>query len=212
MFQILYLESVDSTQSYLKSLVKSGNIQLPFAVCANIQTDGIGSRDNSWTGIEGNLFVSFAVSLDSLPNDLKLESASIYFSWLLKDVLSNLNSSVWIKWPNDFYLDEAKVGGVITNIVGNNLICGVGLNLVDSPEEFKALDVNISREKLLEIYFQNIKKKISWKQVFSKYKLEFHRNKNFSTHNNNTKIPLKNVELQDDGSITHNGERIYSLR
>ena len=60
-FQTLYLESVDSTQSYLKNLLKSAEIHLPLAVCAKIQTDGIGSRDNNWSGLEGNLFVSFAV-------------------------------------------------------------------------------------------------------------------------------------------------------
>jgi len=162
--------------------------------------------------MEGNLFLSFAVSLDELPKDLKLESASIYFSWLLKDVLTNLNSSLWLKWPNDFYLEGAKIGGMITNIVGDSMICGVGLNLINSPEGFKNLDIVINREKLLELYYKNIENKLSWKQVFSKYKLEFHRNQNFSTHSDNVKISLKNVELQNDGSIISNGERIYSLR
>jgi BirA family transcriptional regulator, biotin operon repressor / biotin---[acetyl-CoA-carboxylase] ligase len=212
MFQILYLDSVGSTQNYLKTLVKNGNITLPYAVVANMQTDGIGSRENSWFGLEGNLFLSFAISLESLPIDLKLESSSIYFSYLLKDVLTNLNSSVWIKWPNDFYLGNAKIGGMITNIVSNTLVCGVGLNMVSSPKGFASLDINISKEILLEKYFQNIEKKISWKQVFSKYKLEFYRNQNFYTHNNDSKIPLKYVELQEDGSIVSNGERIYSRR
>jgi len=212
-FQTLYLKSVHSTQSYLKNLVKSGEVKLPYAVLADIQTDGIGSRDNTWTGLEGNFFLSFGVSIDSLPDDLKLESSSIYFSYILKDVLSNLNSSVWIKWPNDFYIDNCKIGGMITNVVGNNLICGVGLNLLQAPKGFSSLDIVINREKLLKIYLQNIEKKVPWKQVFSKYKLEFHRNKNFSTHNNNNEIiSLENVELQNDGSIISNGKRMYSLR
>ncbi len=210
--KILFLESVDSTQLYLKKLLKEKKVTLPYAVVANKQTDGQGSRDNSWKGLDGNLFLSFAISLDELPKDLKLESASIYFSYLLKDVLSNLNSSLWIKWPNDFYLGDLKIGGMITNIVENSIVCGVGLNLVSSPEGFSSLDIEISREKLLKLYLKNIKKKILWKQVFSKYKLEFHRNRNFSTHNGNLRILLKNVELQDDGSIISNGERIYSLR
>ena len=210
--KILFLESVDSTQRYLKNLLKEKKVTLPYAVVTNEQTDGQGSRDNSWEGLDGNLFLSFAIDLDELPKDLKLESASIYFSYLLKDVLTNLNSSLWIKWPNDFYLDDLKIGGMITNVIGNTIVCGVGLNLVSSPEKFSSLDIEISKEKLLELYFKNIEKKVSWKQVFSKYKLEFHRNKNFSTHNGNLKILLKNVELQDDGSIISNGERIYSLR
>ncbi len=212
MFQIQYLDSVDSTQSYLKELIKRGSLTTPYAVVSNTQTSGVGSRENSWVGMDGNLFLSFAISLEDLPIDLKLESASIYYSYLLKDVLTNLKSSVWLKWPNDFYMDDFKIGGMITNIVQNTLVCGVGLNLLSSPEGFSTLDINISREELLSKYFLNIEKKTTWKQVFSKYKLEFPRNQMFFTHKNNEKISLKNAKLNSDGSITSNGERIYSLR
>lgn len=211
-FQIRYLDSIDSTQNYLKNLVKCGSATLPYAVVTNTQTAGVGSRDNSWVGMDGNLFLSFAISLDKLPKDLKLESASIYYSYLLKEVLTNLKSSVWLKWPNDFYLDDFKIGGMITNIVENTLICGIGLNIINSPQGFSSLDIEISREELLSEYFQKIEKKISWKQVFSKYKLEFPRNQKFFTHNNNEKVSLENAILNSDGSITSNGERIYSLR
>ena len=100
------VESVDSTQTYLKSKIKANEISAPHAVVANMQTSGLGSRDNLWEGLEGNLFLSFAMKLDSLPKDLKLESASIYFSYILKMTLSELNSKVLIKWPNDFYIND----------------------------------------------------------------------------------------------------------
>ncbi|MEA3371654.1 MAG: biotin--[acetyl-CoA-carboxylase] ligase [Campylobacterota bacterium] len=210
--QIRYLESVNSTQIHLKELLLKKKVKPPYAVVTNSQTDGIGSRDNSWIEMDGNLYLSFALELKELPNDLKLESASIYFAFLLQDVLNNLNSSLWLKWPNDFYIGDSKLGGMITNIVDNVLICGVGLNLVNSPKGFTALDIEISREELLEKYFENIEKKLSWKQVFSKYKLEFYRNQKFFTHNQNLKISLSEAELQSDGSIMINNERIYSLR
>lgn len=212
--QITYLESIDSTQSYLKAKIKTNEIIAPYAVVANIQTSGVGSRDNKWEGFEGNLFLSFAVKLESLPKDLKLESASIYFSYILKMTLFELDSKVVIKWPNDFYIEDKKIGGMITNIVGDNLICGVGLNLVKSPTEFNRLDIEIDKKKLLSKYFKNLEKNFSWKQIFSKYELEFYSNKLFYTHNNNDKIYLKDVSLKDDGSIVinNNGERIYSRR
>ncbi len=208
----IYLESVGSTQTYIKELIKKKDTEPPFAVVAKKQTDGIGSRGNSWSGIDGNLFLSFAISLEDLPKDLKLESSSIYFAYLLKETLFELNSSIWLKWPNDFYIDDLKVGGMITNIVGNTLICGVGLNSVDSPKEFGVLDITIFNDDLLELYFKKIEKKISWKQVFSKYELEFCRNQKFFTHNNNLRILLGDAKLQSDGSIIINGERIYSRR
>lgn len=210
--QITYLESVDSTQTYLKSKIQTNEILAPHAVVANMQTSGLGSRNNLWTGFEGNLFLSFALKLDELPKDLKLESASIYFSYILKITLAELNSKVLIKWPNDFYISDKKIGGMITNIIGDTLICGVGLNLIKSPIGFNVLDIKINKEKLLNAYFKNLEKKFSWKQIFSKYELEFYRNKFYYTHNNNYKILLNQTTLQEDGSIISNGERIYSTR
>lgn len=210
--KIVYLESVDSTQIYLKDLIVKEKVTTPYAVVANIQTNGIGSRDNSWTGIAGNLFLSFAIPIENLPKDLKLESSSIYFAYLLKEVLCGLGSKVFLKWPNDFYIDDLKIGGMITNVVSNTLVCGVGLNLISSPKDFTKLDINISREVILENYFKNIENYFSWKQVFSKYKIEFCRNKNLYAHNKQEKISLGEAELLSDGSIRYNGERIYSTR
>jgi len=210
--KIIYLDSVNSTQTYIKKLLKEKSIKLPLAVVAGIQTNGLGSRDNSWIGCKGNLFLSFSVKLNEMPIDLKLESASIYYAYLLKDVLEQHGSKVWLKWPNDFYIDSSKIGGVITNLVDNNLVCGIGLNLVSSPNNFNKLDIAIQKKDLIEKYFTYLEKKILWKQVFSKYKLEFHLNKSFKTHNKNTRVSLKDAFLNDDGSIVINNERIYSLR
>ncbi|QOY52789.1 biotin--[acetyl-CoA-carboxylase] ligase [Candidatus Sulfurimonas baltica] len=210
--QILSLDSVDSTQNYLKELVKQNKVTPPLAVVAKTQTNGIGSRENTWSGMDGNLFLSFAIPLSNLPKDLKLESASIYFAYLLKDSLSESNSKVWLKWPNDFYIGNKKIGGMITHVVEKTLVCGVGLNIENSPENFAKLDIKISIDELLNKYFESVEKNVLWKQVFSKYELEFHKNKNFFTHKNNLKISLKDVVLQSDGSIISDGERIYSLR
>ena len=210
--KIVYLKSVDSTQLYLKKLLQEKKINGSYAVVSDMQTNGVGSRENEWKGLEGNLFLSFCIPLSELPSDLELASASIYFSYLLKEVLEESGSKVWLKWPNDFYLEDKKIGGMITNVVGETLVCGVGLNLRNAPEHFSILDIEISRDKIVEKYSHNIEKKILWKQVFSKYKLKFHLNKNFNTHTKNKIIRLSEATLEDDGSLRINGERIYSLR
>ena len=210
--KIQFLESVNSTQTHLKKLLLSKKVSSPYAVVSKVQTDGLGSRNNSWEGVEGNLFLSFSIKIKDLPSDLKLESASIYFAYLLKETLSDFGSKVWLKWPNDFYIDNLKMGGMITNMLSDELICGVGLNLVKNPDKFGKIDIEVSIVDLLNNYFANIEKKVLWKQVFSKYKLEFYLNQNFFTHKNNLRISLREAELQSDGSIISSGERIYSLR
>jgi len=210
--KILSLKSVDSTQLYLKNRIVSKELDAPIAVIAQVQTHGIGSRDNSWISKEGNLFLSFALPLEDLPTDLKLESASIYFSFILKETFVAFGSKVFLKWPNDFYIGENKIGGMITTVVDKTIICGVGINIFTSVTEFAKLDINIDRESLLQSYFQNLEKKILWKQVFSKYRLEFYINKKFFTHKDDHKISLQRVKLEDDGSISIDDERIYSRR
>lgn len=56
----------------------------------------------------GNLFFSFVLKRNDLPSDLQIQSASIYFSYILKEVLALEGSKIWLKWPNDFYIDNKK--------------------------------------------------------------------------------------------------------
>ena len=210
--QILSLESVDSTQSYLIDALKRGAISAPFCVTAIRQESGKGSRGNSWRGLEGNLFFYFAIPRNRLPQDLRLESSSIYFTFLLKELLSEMGSSIWLKWPNDFYIGEVKAGGAITTIHKESLVCGIGLNTTAAPHEFAKLDIKIENETLLNRYFDILKNPPSWKNVFSNYALEFDKSRSCFTHNGETKISLKNARLLEDGSIECNGQRIFSLR
>ena len=210
--EIHFLKEVDSTQKWLKDACKKGELKPPVAVYAMRQTNGVGSRGNEWIGVDGNLFLSFALLRSQLPHDLKVESASIYFASLLKEVLQQKGSSVWLKWPNDFYLENKKVGGMITNVVGEMLLCGVGLNLVSAPQGFAKIDITITPKEIVEKFLQKVEKKISWKQVFRKYSVEFYKNKSFFTHIDSFKVSMRDAKLQEDGSIMINGEKVYSLR
>jgi BirA family biotin operon repressor/biotin-[acetyl-CoA-carboxylase] ligase len=210
--QILSLESVDSTQRYLLDALKEGTHTSPICITAKRQESGRGSRGNSWSGLDGNLFFSFAIARDELPKDLKLESSSIYFTYILKELLADTGSSLWLKWPNDFYLGDKKIGGAITNLYKDELICGIGLNTKVSPEGFSKLDIEIENETLLEHYFDILKNPPPWKKIFSNYEVEFVKSRSHFTHSGETKLSLENARLLDDGSIECDGQRIFSLR
>ena len=210
--QICSLERVDSTQRYLLDALKSKKLNAPVAVVASVQHGGKGSRGNSWEGLEGNLFFSFALPRTSLPDDLKLESASIYFTYLLTELLREMGSQIWLKWPNDLYVGEKKAGGAITNLQNDILVCGIGLNLISAPEGFGTLDIETERNLLLENYFEKLEKKISWKQIFSKFKLEFDKSRVYKTHVDGLHVSLQDAMLLQDGSLECNGQRIFSLR
>lgn len=210
--QIFWLDSVDSTQRYLTDRLKSGDLHAPVCVAAKMQFSGKGSRGNSWEGMPGNLFFSFAILRDQLPDDLQLESSSIYFTCILKEALAEMGSKLWLKWPNDFYLENRKIGGAITNLHKESLVCGIGLNIKSAPEGFGTLDIDIQQDLLLEIYFEKLAKKFSWKHIFSKYKLEFDKSRTYFTHHSDQRVSLERAVLLEDGSIACEGQRIFSLR
>jgi BirA family transcriptional regulator, biotin operon repressor / biotin---[acetyl-CoA-carboxylase] ligase len=210
--EIHWFDELESTQTYLIEGLKSETLKSPICIGTSLQTQGRGSRGNEWIGTKGNLFISIAVNRSELPDDLKLESSSIYFAFIMKELLSSLGSKVWLKWPNDFYINQQKMGGVITNLVGDSLVCGIGINLSHAPLDFSKIDIEISSQELTNNYVGELKKFPSWKQIFSKFKLEFKRSKSFVTHADEMIFRLEDAVLLEDGSLEYNGQRIFSLR
>ncbi|TXE84430.1 biotin--[acetyl-CoA-carboxylase] ligase [Campylobacter peloridis] len=210
--EIIYFDELDSTQVYLCEKIKNNEINDNVVIVANKQNNGIGSRENSWQSKEGNLHFSFCVKIDDLPSDLPLASASIYFAFLMKELLNHLDSKVWLKWPNDFYLDDKKIGGLMSSKINEFLVVGIGINLIYAPFDAEILDIKIDIKEIITNYISYIQKKQSWKDIFSKYMLEFEKSRKFFIHNKGKILSLEEALLYKDGSILLDNKRIYSLR
>lgn len=207
-----WFEELSSTHQYVIDGLRKGILYAPYAVGVDRQTEGIGSRGNQWFGEKGNLFFSFCVEEKHLSSDLPLASISIYFSAVTKEILEERGSQVWLKWPNDFYLKDKKIGGIITTKIGSCIVGSIGLNLCSSPPEFGTLDIKIGARELSSLILEAIERKITWKKVFSKYKLEFYKNASFSCHISGKRVSLGDAVLNDDGSIVLENKKVYSLR
>lgn len=208
--QILSFDVLDSTQKYLIDALKRQKLQAPICIVTKRQLAGVGSRENSWVSNEDLLF-SFALDEAHLPKDVAPQSMSIYFSFLLKEVLAQRGSNVWLKWPNDFYIDARKIGGTITNKIGDKVVCGIGINLT-KYEAFGTLDIACPVVEILQEYFELLSTSVTWKEVFSKYKLEFYRSKVFKTHIASERVSLKEAILLEDGSLEIDKKRVYTIR
>lgn len=210
--QIICIEKIASTQLFLCEQIRKDEIKQNTAIYALEQTSGVGSRDNAWISSKGNLHLSFCLREEDLPSDLPLASVSIYFAYLLKDLLAQKGSQIWLKWSNDLYLNDKKVGGVMSHKIGEFVVCGMGLNLKFAPQNATFCDVEIEIKELVEEFIKVLEKKFLWKQIFSKYVLEFEKSKKFSVHYEGKLYALKDALLYEDGSILLANKRVYSLR
>ena len=210
--RIEFADSVPSTQKVLVEGLRNGEIQPPFVLVAKEQTQGIGSRNNTWSGLEGNLFFSFCMSETALPADLRGESASIYFSMIMREVLAARGSQIWLKWPNDFYVGDKKIGGTLTTRVGEIYVCGMGINLKNAPENAGILDIDVSPSVAVGEFCKRLQTAPSWAEIFKKFENEFEKSREFVTHFEGEEVSLKYAKLLSDGSLDINGRRVFSLR
>lgn len=212
--KIVYVSTLSSTQNTLISQIKQDSIKSDTCIVAHSQTNGIGSRGNKWSNVEKGLYFSFAKSLKSLPNDLQSQSMAIFFAFIFMKTLRNLGSKIWLKYPNDLFLENDKIGGVICSVVGVYAVCGIGLNI--KSNNFASIEANIGdslqdSKSFLEAYFHALSQS-TWSEVFNAYKLEFYKNQAFSFHYNNEILSLKNATLQSDGAIKINDKIFYNIR
>lgn len=212
MLEICWFDTLDSTQKYLVDALKRGTLSAPVAVATQNQPNGVGSRNNGWLNHRGNLFFSFALHRSQLPDDLPIQSVSLYCGFLLCELLRGAGSSVWMKWPNDLYLDRKKIGGVMTQVTQKHIICGIGLNLLAPNERYGCLDRSLEEKTLLADYLRIFRNCPDWKRIFSRFEIEFERSRAWSFGVRNVRVCMKKAHLNGDGSLTIESRRVYSQR
>lgn len=134
-YQLVHLQTVDSTNSYLKSMVDAPEWT---CVTADRQTAGRGRRDRQWHSAPGEgLYLSILLRPSSAFKDLGLLSllAAIAVAETITELIGRSVTNVDIKWPNDVMVDERKISGILVESSGMangeslRVIVGIGVNL-----------------------------------------------------------------------------------
>ncbi len=135
LYSITHLTEVNSTNLYLKRLIENGlKIEEGTVVITNYQTKGRGQMGNSWFA-DPNYNLLFSVLIQPvMVKPMNQFVISRMISVAIQKTLSQYVSGIKIKWPNDIYYGNKKVGGIlIENILQGhqivNSIVGVGLNI-----------------------------------------------------------------------------------
>lgn len=126
-----------STNTELIAQARAGDTS-PAVLVAELQTSGRGRRGRVWQQPLGTgLSFSLRWSFDGGFNILAGLSLSVGL-WIA-EALSELNYEIELKWPNDLYLNGAKLGGILVEVEGDangpvTVVVGVGINLTSVPD------------------------------------------------------------------------------
>lgn len=131
---IVRIVATDSTNNYANSQIRENVVPEGTVFLTYDQTAGRGQMNNSWESEPGQN-LTFSVVL--YPDFLEIRNQFMISKIITLGIYSALSMHVTnlrIKWPNDIYAGNKKLGGIlIENSIMSGLIktsvCGIGLNL-----------------------------------------------------------------------------------
>ena len=129
---VAVLPVIDSTNQYLLDRIET--LQSGDACIAEYQQAGRGRRGRQWFSPFGaNLYLSMFWRLEQGP--AAAVGLSLVIGIVMAEVLRELGAKdVRVKWPNDLYLNDRKLAGILVELTGKTgdaaqIVIGAGINL-----------------------------------------------------------------------------------
>lgn len=159
--RVTVLPVVDSTNQYL--LDRIAELTSGDACIAEYQQAGRGRRGRQWISPFGaNLYLSMFWRLEQGP--AAAMGLSLVIGIVMAEVLQRLGAEkVRVKWPNDLYLNDRKLAGILVELTGKTgdaaqLVMGAGINMAMHESSASQIDqrwinlqeagINIDRNEL----------------------------------------------------------------
>ena len=222
-FNFFFFKSIKNTNDELKKnyLKDKSNI----AIFTQNQISGRGRVGRKWISSKGDLTCSFLINTQVSPK--RLGQINIWFINILYEILKKIYPTLdlKIKWPNDLYLNDSKLGGVLmeTSIKNNTssyILIGVGINFISSPKNLDYPTTSISNYKLktdpVNVFFE-ISRKLMGAFSNINHNFFFYNNleflKRFKDYKQNIKVKVQNKII--DGvfdSVNEKGELILRVK
>ena len=137
-FTVEVLPEIDSTNTELMRRAKAGQLD-PCLLVAEAQTAGRGRLGREWLSDatdQTTLPLMFSLGLPLSPTSWSGLSLAVGIS-----IAQSLHSDLRLKWPNDVWLNDRKLGGILIETASfgdvRYVVIGVGLNI--GPREAQGL-------------------------------------------------------------------------
>lgn len=135
-FSVEVLPELGSTNTELMERARLGQMY-PTLLVAEQQTAGRGRMGKSWNShqVPG---ASLTFSLGLPMSGCNLSGLSLVVGYTLADALDPQHQhGITLKWPNDLWLQERKLGGILVEVCSlgaqRYVVIGIGLNILPAP-------------------------------------------------------------------------------
>ena len=230
-WKIVHIDETDSTNRWLqKYLATDERDDANMVVWAEYQTAGRGCGTNQWESERGkNLTFSILIHPKDLPATQQFH-ISMAISLAICEALEQYIGDVSIKWPNDIYWRNGKIGGIlIENTLKGSIIMdsiiGVGLNVnqrvfkSDAPNPVSMWQIcehETDREALLKEILEAFERILDSK-IREQYLSKLYRRKGYHPYaDKEGAFMAEIVTVEDDGHLVlhdDNGkERRYAFK
>jgi BirA family transcriptional regulator, biotin operon repressor / biotin---[acetyl-CoA-carboxylase] ligase len=132
---LIYLPTCHSTNDVAQDLIQNNDIIDGTVILAGHQTQGKGQRGNVWESQPNqNLLMSLVIKASFLKLQNQFFVSKIVAIAILKALKKIPIDQVCIKWPNDIYVNQKKLGGILieSSLLGKEIqymVIGIGVNI-----------------------------------------------------------------------------------
>jgi birA, biotin-[acetyl-CoA-carboxylase] ligase region len=133
--QIIQIHEVDSTNNYAAKLLSEGKLAHGTVILAEHQTAGRGQRGRNWQSVGAKQFTgTYFLKTDFLSVD-NLCFLNMGIALAVRGMVQSFTRrKVSIKWPNDIFIENQKIAGILIETNWKNgrvegAIAGIGVNI-----------------------------------------------------------------------------------
>lgn len=207
----MHIDETDSTNRWLREQGGEENM----VVWADYQTAGRGCGTNHWESERGkNLTFSMLLHPHDVPAQKQFH-ISMAISLALCKALGQHIGDLSIKWPNDIYWRDGKIGGILIEVTlqGNKVkdcIIGIGLNInqrvfrSDAPNPvsmWQICEQETDCEQLLQEILQAFQEYMC-KSNKDEYQSMLYRRKGFHPYaDKDGAFMAEIIDVEDDGHL-----------
>ena len=164
--EVLYFNKLNSTSLKAERLINSNTAQGNFLCLAGEQSSGKGRGKNSWLSPPGGLSLTAALYGFNFQSNITIFTG-ICIHKILSELFPSISDKLKIKWPNDLYLNNKKLCGILSNNLSGRKyhLIGIGMNtniteldemLVPNATSLQIeLDRSVDNEEILTRFFDN---------------------------------------------------------